>query len=401
MRLSNNLHLTYCTNIHPGENWEITFANLKKYVPLIKNAVSDDESFGLGLRLSNKASEELATNNNLDVFKKWLKENNVYIFTMNGFPYGNFHNERVKDLVHAPDWTTEERITYTKRLADQLAQLLPENISGGISTSPISYKHWHPSFVDKRTAFKTGAKNLAKIILHLFEIENRTGKYVHLDIEPEPDGLIENSDELIEFFNLYLKPIAKDYLEQRIAANEQLAEQLIYKYITVCYDVCHFSLAYEEPENTLKMFASEGIKVGKIQVSSALKILSNGGDNKKIWESLSKFNESTYLHQVTELVDGKVKTYNDLPVVLENKKDFSELRAHFHVPIFLEEFDGLYSTQDQILNVVNYLQNENISEHLEIETYTWDVLPENLKTDLSSSIIREIDWLKNKLQKTI
>ena len=401
MRLFNNLHLTYCTNIHPGENWEITFENLKKYVPIIKKAVSHEKSFGLGLRLSNKASEELATNNNLNVFKKWLKQNDVYVFTMNGFPYGNFHNERVKDLVHAPDWTTQERVNYTKRLTNQLAELLPENTSGGISTSPISYKHWHNSAEDKKTAFKTGAENLAEIILHLFNIENRTGKYIHLDIEPEPDGLIENSDELIEFFNLYLKPIAKAYLKERIKGDEQLAEQLIYKYITACYDVCHFSLAYEEPEDTLKKFASEGIKIGKIQVSSALKILSNGSDNKEIWQSLAKFNESTYLHQVTELVNGKVKTYNDLPVMLESKKDFSELRAHFHVPIFLEEFAGLYSTQDQILKVVNYLQNEHLTEHLEIETYTWDVLPKNLKTDLSSSIIREIDWLKNKLQKRI
>ncbi len=397
MKIKNTFHLSYCTNIHPGSNWESTFSSLKTYVPHIKTAVSPNSSFGLGLRLSNKASEELNKGNNFSEFQSWLTENNVYVFTMNGFPYGNFHDERVKDNVHAPDWTTKERLEYTKRLFEQLAQLLPEGMSGGISTSPISYKYWHESEEKKQKAFETGAKHLAEVALQLLEIEDRTGKYLHLDIEPEPDGLLENSDEVIEFFSRYLIPIATKIFKEKSTESVDEIESTIKRYITVCYDICHFSLAYEEPEDTFKKFADVGLLIGKIQVSAALKILYNEADAKEIWDSLTRFNEPTYLHQVTEQINGKVKTYNDLPIVLEARKDFTELRAHFHVPIFLEQFGKLYSTQDHILKVVEYLKTNPVSEHLEIETYTWDVLPKELKRDLSESIIREIDWLKERL----
>ena len=143
MYIKENLQLTYCTNVHPGSNWDTTFKSIERHVPEIKKEVCSHRPFGLGLRLSNIASEELGIEGKLLQFKKWLDDQGVYVFTMNGFPYGNFHNERVKDDVHTPDWTKVERLTYTKRLFDQLLILLPEGLSGGISTSPISYKYWH------------------------------------------------------------------------------------------------------------------------------------------------------------------------------------------------------------------------------------------------------------------
>lgn len=397
MRIVDAYHLSYCSNIHPGENWEVTFSNLQKYLPIIREQVAGDRPFGVGLRLSNTASEELGLGETLSNFKNWLSENNLYVFTMNGFPYGNFHNERVKDMVHAPDWGTNDRVVYTKRLFDQLAVLLPDGVAGGISTSPISYKHWHKTTNKVDTVLKKGAEHLVEIALHLFKLEKTTGKFMHLDIEPEPDGLFENSDEVVNFFADYLVPMAKEILPDKIGIEANSVENLIKKYITVCYDICHFSLAYENPIDTFKKFANSGIAIGKIQVSAALKILNNPEETEAIWESLSLFNEPVYLHQVTEKVGGEVVTYNDLPIVLKEKKEFTELRAHFHVPIFLEKFDKLDSTQDQILAVIDYLKTNKISEHIEIETYTWDVLPEALKTDLSDCIVREINWLKNKL----
>ncbi len=397
MRISNNSHLTYCTNIHPGQDWITTFDSLKRNVPKIKSRVAKDKPFGLGLRLSNKASEELGLGEKLSDFRKWLSDNDVYVFTMNGFPYGNFHDERVKDLVHAPDWTTDERVTYTKRLFDQLSALLPNGMEGGISTSPISYKYWHSSDDALKKAFTKGTENLTEIILHLYHLEAKTGKHLHLDIEPEPDGMLENSDEVIQFFSEYLLPIAKPILKSTLGKNDAEVIALIHRYITVCYDICHFSLAFEEPEATFVKFSEAGIKVGKIQVSAALKIRSDISGNDAIWSALSQFNEPTYLHQVTEKVDGTVQTYNDLPIVLASKKPFEELRAHFHVPIFLEQFGVLHSTQDHILKVIEYLKSNVVSQHLEIETYTWDVLPTKLKRDISESIIREIEWFTDKL----
>jgi hypothetical protein len=218
-----------------------------------------------------------------------------------------------------------------------------------------------------------------------------------LDIEPEPDGMLENSDEVLQFFSEYLLPNAKPILKDKLGKSAIEATELIHRYVTICYDICHFALAFEEPEDTFTKFTEAGIKIGKIQVSAALKVLSDAAGNDEIWEALSLFDEPTYLHQVTEKVDGEVKTYNDLPVVLKDKNPFTELRAHFHVPIFLEQFGVLHSTQDHILKVIDYLKHNAVSEHLEIETYTWDVLPAALKKDLSESIIREIEWFTDKL----
>lgn len=395
MLINNTFHYSYCTNIHGGENWEITFQNLQDFVPSIKNEVVPNEPFGLGLRLSNTASEELNVGTNLIDFKQWLAENNLYVFTMNGFPYGSFHNTIVKDKVHTPDWTTPERVSYTKRLFDQLAFLLPKNVSGGISTSPISYKHWHTA-EQKQKVLEVGANHLVEVVLHLIEIETNTGKYLHLDIEPEPDGMLENTAEFLLFYNGYLLPVARNSIQDKLELSVTEIDALIRKHITICYDVCHFSLAFEEPKDTFKALKQNKILVGKIQVSAALKIIFDGENDADIWESLSKFNEATYLHQVTEKVGKEVKVYNDLPIVLENKSNHSELRAHFHVPIFLEQFDNLHSTQDHILKVMDYLKGDAISTHIEVETYTWEVLPNNLKMDLDKSIVRELKWLQEK-----
>ena len=395
MQLRDNFHLTYCTNIHPGQDWKSTFESIKSHVPGIKQEVSKEQPFGLGLRLSNKASEELDLGDNMSHFKSWLHDNNLYVFTMNGFPYGNFHDERVKDMVHAPDWTTSDRLKYTKRLFRQLSELIPEGMNGGISTSPITYKYWHKTESETQNAFEVGAKNMLKVAKQLFEIEQTTEKFLHLDIEPEPDGLLENSDEVLLFYSDYLVPLGIAYFKQELGLNSDEAEALIKKYITVCYDVCHFSLAYEEPTDTFAKFKANNIRVGKIQVSAALKILFNETNDERIWEELSQFNEPTYLHQVTEKLNGQVKTYSDLPLVLEGERNHKELRAHYHVPIFLEKYGKLFSTQDHILKTMDYLKIDPISEHLEIETYTWDVLPADLKQDLSVSIIREIEWFKS------
>lgn len=389
-------HVTYCSNVHPGEDWEETFNNLAKYIPSVKDSVCKYEPFGLGLRLSNKASLELSQDENLKNFKAWLDKNQLYVFTMNGFPYGDFHHQRVKDLVHAPDWSTKERLDYTLRLFEQLHFLLPNGISGGISTSPISYKHWFSSNEEKKNAQKSGAENLLKVAKYLHEVEEKTGVYMHLDIEPEPDGLLENSGEVVHFFEDYLLPIGFKFFEDESYTPSEI-KRLIKRYLTICYDVCHFSLAYEEPKKTIQKFKQHDVKIGKIQVSSALKILFDGSEDDQKWKSLSTFDEPVYLHQVTKKMDGQVITYPDLDVVLNDKSPVEELRAHFHVPIFVEKFEGLYSTQDQILKLLKIEELHKICQHLEVETYTWDVLPRGLKTDLSISISREMDWLLNRL----
>ena len=397
MFVGNRYHLSYCTNIHPGPDWQTTFDGLKKYIPLVKDKVAHKGSFGIGLRLSNQASKELDENDQLSKFKSWLIEQDCYVFTMNGFPYGQFHDVAVKDKVHLPDWTSQERYDYTLRLFKQLA-LLPKNGSeAGISTSPISYCHWFDEESERKNVFVMAAEQMAALAVELRAIEQQSGTYLHLDIEPEPDGLLENSKQVLEFYKEYLLLFGAARVRKELNLGKEEAEEILLRYICLCYDVCHFALAYEEPEYSFNEFASAGIRIGKIQISAALKIIANSDPN-ELFSALAQFNEPTYLHQVTQKNGDHIVTYNDLPDLLAIKPEFKELRAHFHVPIFLESFEGLYSTQDHILKVLAYIKKHDVTRHLEVETYTWDVLPENLKTEISSSIARELNWTLSKLQ---
>ncbi|XHR97166.1 hypothetical protein ACFJIV_11235 [Mucilaginibacter sp. UC70_90] len=152
---------------------------------------------GIGLRLSNMASLGLlAEEDSLAEFKQWLFDHDAYVFTMNGFPYGGFHNTVVKDEVHAPDWTTVERVDYTLRLFRILGELLPEGLQGGISTSPLSYKPWHAAGEARNNARAIATENILTVAAALFKIHRSAGVLMHLDIEPEPDGFLESGREL-------------------------------------------------------------------------------------------------------------------------------------------------------------------------------------------------------------
>ncbi|MBT8236116.1 MAG: metabolite traffic protein EboE [Bacteroidia bacterium] len=395
MWVDQQYHLSYCTNIHPGNDWVETLAHLKENLPIIKARLSPENPFGIGLRLSNKASVELSAQR-LAEFKEWLQTEGLYVFTINGFPYGNFHGEKVKEQVHHPDWTSKERLEYTQRLAVQLAELLAEKQEGGISTSPIGYRHLYKG-ENRKEALAMGSTHLASLAVFLHHLEKETGKLIHIDIEPEPDGLLENSEEFLAFYGDYLKPAAENEFGKTLDMPASEAEELLKRYITLCYDVCHFSLAYEQPDAVFSKIEKAGIRIGKIQISAALKAHSGGSDDQEIWEALSKFDEPVYLHQVTESRYGQVFTYSDLPELLKIQPRFTELRAHFHVPIFLDTFGVLQSTQEDIIQVLDYLKRNPVSTHLEVETYTWDVLPAHLKEPMADSISRELEWVLQKL----
>jgi hypothetical protein len=396
-------HLTYCTNIHAGESWEEVFQRLKDFVIPIKASISPDQPFGIGLRLSNKSSCDLINNMNLHVFKKWLELNGLYVFTINGFPYGEFHGQKVKDQVHQPDWTTSERLAYTLRLAKILAFLLPENMDGGISTSPLSYKPWLEAEKENTERVFTSASNhMFALVEELIKIKKTTGKVIHIDIEPEPDGLIENSGELVEFFKFYLLPEGKEYLKRKLGITSLEAKEAIQEHVRACYDVCHHAVAYEKPEEVFDKYKNAGILIGKIQISAALKVLLADEDQKAAaFSKLKLFEESTYLHQVVERRNGKLYQYPDLTEAFKNfnNKEIEEWRIHFHVPLFVDHYDNLFSTQEDILETLKLHMEKPVTNHLEVETYTWDVLPSELKLDLKSSIERELLWTKEVLSK--
>lgn len=397
MYLENGSHLTYCTNIHPGETWEEVFGNLKKYCLEVKNRIIPDKKFGIGLRLSQKSASTLLLNDNLLIFKNWLDSNNMYVFTMNGFPYGDFHNVEIKDKVHLPDWTTEDRINYTKDLFKILNTLLPENVEGGISTSPLSYKLW---FEEQDTIDEIKSKtcdSLIQIVVELIKTKALSNKSLHLDIEPEPDGVLENTNEVIAFFNDYLLVEGVHKLTSLIGCSSQEAKESILEHIQLCYDVCHFALAYEDPKEVVASLEEEGIKIGKVQISAAMKcVKSDEISIVKQQDSLRKFDEPTYLHQaIVRTKDGDLKHFSDLGEGIESMgmDDFEEIRTHFHVPVFVDRFEELESTQDEIIKALEIWKTSNYCKHLEVETYTWGVLPDHLQIDMTGSIVRELNWV--------
>ena len=400
---THNTHLTYCTNIHPGEDWQQVFANLKQYVPTLKSKIAPQVPFGIGLRLADLASRELLQQDRLSQFKLWLESENLYVFTINGFPYGGFHHQVVKDKVYAPDWSQPERLNYTLRLVEILAYLLPSGIEGGISTLPISYKPWwHHEPTAKEAVLKQGSINLAIVTAKAIAVRKKTGKLLHIDLEPEPDGLLENTTEVIDFFDRWLLPYGGAYLAQNQGISSQLAESKLREHICLCYDTCHFAVEYEKPAEVFARLPAAGIKIGKIQLSAAIgfELGQKGQTRAKIAQRLQFFAESTYLHQVIERQDNdRLKHHPDLIQALPylEKSSASQWRIHFHVPIFVRDYDLIQSTQDDLLEVLNLLSNNPICQHLEIETYTWEVLPQKLKTDLTTSIQQEYQWVLRNL----
>jgi len=264
-------HLSYCTNIHPGESWPDHFEALKRSFPYIKSQVSNDQPMGIGLRLSNAASLELIRDEELAAFKGWLSVNNAYVFTMNGFPYGDFHHAVVKDKVHAPDWTNLERREYTLRLFRILEKLLPPDMDGGISTSPLSYKYWFETEAARAEAKKTATQNILHVVEELIRIKRSKGMLLHLDIEPEPDGLLETGAEFIDWFENDLVPMARQVLVQNLQMTAEQAESSVKEHVCLCYDVCHFAIGYEPHSAIIEELSRKGIRIGKIQISAALK----------------------------------------------------------------------------------------------------------------------------------
>jgi len=399
MNIGKGYHLTYCTNIHPGESWAAVYESLKTYTLPLKANISPDKPFGIGLRLSDRASQELEQDNNLPEFKNWLEDNGLYVHIINGFPFGSFHGSVVKDEVHQPDWTTPERLEYTKRLARILSFLLPEELDGGISTSPLSYKPWLGKDTAKtEEVLRQCTQQMAILVEDLYHRRSHTGKLIHLDIEPEPDGLLENGTEFLHYYDHYLLPQVTDFLQSRLGMSQAMATETLKTHIRLCYDVCHFALTYEEPETVFNQLEKKGIKVGRVQLSAALKadLPANPADRQDLASQFKQFAESTYLHQVlVRNTDGSITQYPDLPPALEHLSDpeAAEWRAHFHVPIFLDRYNQLQSTQSEILKVLHLLEVKQITKYLEVETYTWEVLPAEIKQELGASIQRELEWV--------
>ncbi|MEY2935910.1 MAG: hypothetical protein RL033_6659 [Pseudomonadota bacterium] len=392
-------HLTYCTNIHPGESWEQVFENVRTHVLAVKARVSPQRPFGVGLRLSARAAQTLREPARLEEFQRFLAEHQLYVFTINGFPYGPFHGEPVKANVYRPDWRERERGRYTEDLAQLLAALLPEGGSGSISTVPGGFK----ADVAGPEHVTSIAQQLLEQALALHQLQRDSGRLVTLALEPEPCCLLETTEETITFFQEHLcSASALDWLGARAQLSRSDAERLVRRHLGVCLDTCHAAIEFESADDTLDRLSAAGIAIHKIQLSTGLRL----PPSPEGLRALSAYDEPVYLHQVVaQTRGGQLLRYTDLPQALADRQAqvAEEWRVHFHVPLYRAELGHFGNTQAFLARVLErqrqaVLAGQPLSQQLEVETYTWDVLPAEQRIGgVVASIARELDWVQARL----
>jgi sugar phosphate isomerase/epimerase len=390
-------HLTYCLNIHPGESWDENLAAIERHALRVRRAVAPDRPFGLGLRLSHAAADELRRPERLDAFRELLREQDLYAFTINGFPYGRFHGTAVKADVYRPDWRTDERRDYTLRLIDILAELLPEGVSGSISTVPGAYDAWIRTDADVAAM----AERLGEVAAHAADTLRRTGRDVCVALEPEPDCFLETTGQAVSFLTNALPALAAPIVAERLGVGAGEARGAIARHVGVCFDTAHAAVQYEDLPASLRLLASSGVRIAKVQLSAALRL----ANTPEALRRLKDFVDPVYLHQVRmRLAPETTEIFPDLPEAIAAAEiepdDSEELRVHFHVPLFFEGSGGLEATSDLLDDEFWRLvlgpgeAGGARAEHLEIETYTFDVLPDDLRpADVADSIAREYRWV--------
>lgn len=387
-------HLTYCSNIHPGESWDEVRGNLRDFVPRIKQATSPGKSFGLGLRLSALAARELESDEALSWLQDFLEQNDCYVFTINGFPYGAFHGTSVKDQAYRPDWRSKDRLSYTNRLARLLGRLLPDDplVEGSISTVPLAYSR-HVSGSDE---LRLAAENLIRHVAYLVDLRRNTGRTVALGLEPEADCVLETTDQVVQFFRRYLHaPSAASLLSLHTGLPMEESLEALRCHLGVCLDVCHLSLQFESAGATLSTLSTAGIRVVKAQLSSCIEL--RNPELKEI-EALRAMDDGVYLHQVVVRRERTLGRHPDIAQAIESENadaTSSEWRVHFHVPIHLEEIGPFRTTANHIREFLIANELRQATKHLEVETYTWSVMPEEYRPQsVVENVCKEFAWLK-------
>ena len=370
------LPLGYCTNVHPGRSVADVLAGLDRYTVPVRDAIGRPVAAGLWLARP-VVDELLAAPDGVAAFAAELAARRLPCYTLNAFPYGDFHAARVKAQVYCPDWGSAERADYTLKCAEVLAAILPDATEGSISTLPLGFKGFDhpPDFV---TAC---ARNLVGVARSLRALRDRTGRTVRLAIEPEPFCLLETTTETVAFF-------------ESLWASAGPTEDLVRDHVGVCYDVCHQAVEFEDAGEAIAALARSGVRVNKVQVSCAIE-LENPGANAAGRAALSTYAEPRYLHQVFAAgPGGVVASAADLTAELcadppPAFRAADRWRVHFHVPIDVDRLGPLGTTKPAVRDALAGVARLLEAPHVEVETYTWEVLPGGA-VDLIAGLLREL-----------
>jgi hypothetical protein len=390
-------HLTYSTLVHPGDTWDDMWTSLTTYVPKVQKRVCPTAPFGVSLRLSNASAATLVKDKGeRDKLKKFLADNNMYLYTVNAFPYGPFKNTIVKEQVYEPDWRSEERTQYTINVAEILADVVPKEISPSIQSAPLGFK---PN-VTSKAVVDSYTEHVMRVAAALIKIEQRTGRKVTLALEPEPFCFLETTDETVDYFtnHLYTGKSAEMLAKfSGLPISEAIVAQR--EFIGTVFDICHQAVVYEDIAISLQKLVDAGIPIFKLQEAAAMRV---PNVTQKIVDTLKRYAKTIYLTQTVEKKDGKLNRFLNLEDAFkawESDPGPREWRTHFHVPVFLDDLGEFGTTRFAIEDALKFHKARPLSRQLEIETYTWDVLPDHLKTgDIVDYVSREIEWVRGQLQ---
>jgi sugar phosphate isomerase/epimerase len=389
-------HLTYSTLVHPADDWEQIWQSLNTYVPKVKERFAGNQRFGVSLRLSAKSAETLANSKaDRDKLRKFLDDQNMYLYTVNAFVYGHFKGNVVKEQVYEPDWRSEERTRYTMNVASVVADIAPADVLPSIQTSPLGFKPrvTGPDVVQSYT------DNVLRVTKHLIELEAKTGVTVTLGLEPEPYCFLETTDETVDYFTNHLYSGAS---AEKLAKMSGLpiAEAIaaLRKHVGIVYDICHLAVEYEDITQSLQKLVDAGVPIVKLQEAAALHIPEV---TQPIVDTLKRYAKTIYLTQTIEKRNGKFTKYLNLEdafAAWEKDPGPREWRTHIHVPVFLDDLGQFRTTRFAIADALKFHKQKPLSRHLEVETYTWDMLPDSLKTgDIVEYVCRELDWVRGQL----
>jgi sugar phosphate isomerase/epimerase len=397
MDLDNGLgHLTYSTLVHPGDNWEQMWASLNAYLPQVKARFAGNKRFGVSLRLSADSAQTLANSKpERDKLKKFLGDHDMYLYTVNAFPYGAFKGTVVKEQVYEPDWRSEERTRYTMNVADVLADVCSADIAPSIQSAPLGFK----PRVTGDAVVASYTEHVMRVVAHLVALEARTGRTVTLALEPEPYCFLETTDETVDYFTQHLySGAAVETLSRLAHIPISEAHAALRRHLGVVFDICHQAVEYENIAENLQKLVDAGIPIFKLQEAAALHMPQV---TQPIVDTLKRYSKTIYLTQTVERKNGKLTRFLNLEdafAAWEKDPGPREWRTHFHVPVFLDDLGPFRTTRFAIEEALRFHKQKPLSRQLEIETYTWDVLPENLKTgDIVDYVCRELEWVRGQL----
>jgi sugar phosphate isomerase/epimerase len=349
------------------------------------------------LRLAAASAERLVNDRpERDKLKKFLADNDMYLYTVNAFPYGPFKGQRVKEQVYEPDWRSDERTQYTINVAEILGDVAPEGSSPSIQSAPLGFK----PRVTGPDVIASYTEHVLRVAARLVEIHERTGRMVGLALEPEPFCFLETTDEAVAYFtdHLYSGASAARLAKlARIPISE--AHIALRRHLGVVFDICHQAVAYENIPESLQKLVDAGIPIFKLQEAAALYMPEV---TSPVVDVLTRYADTIYLTQTMEKKDGRFNRFLNLEDAFAAWKQGSsgprEWRTHIHVPVFLDDLGLFRTTRFAIEDALKYHKANPLSRQLEIETYTWDVLPASLKTgDIVDYVCRELEWVRGQL----